>query len=241
MEQAKAEDLVRRIATAVRGADLYSPTHPLVQRGIDNLVASAQEALQRSASVIIGFIDDEIVVDAIRLPRGTAALVGFARDLREREIEKITITRGSAARRSARSSPRSAIAGTRRRCRISWPPAASATSRLGRVVVEDVSDEQAGISAARRVLHHRRGDGGDALGIGEGRRAARPRDGAQDHRRAGAAGDAGPHLADGAHRAQEATTTTPSRTWSTSRRWRWPRPDRSTSTARCCASSASPR
>src|SRR5258705_5959689 len=94
MEQAKAEDLAPRITTAVRGADLYSPTHPLVQRGIDNLVASAQEALQRSASVIVGFIDDEIVVDGIRLPRGTAALVGFARDLREREIEKITITRG---------------------------------------------------------------------------------------------------------------------------------------------------
>jgi hypothetical protein len=42
MEHARAEDFVRRIATAVRGADLYSPTHPLVQRGIDNLIASAQ-------------------------------------------------------------------------------------------------------------------------------------------------------------------------------------------------------
>ena len=55
MEQAKAEDLVRRIATAVRGADLYSPTHPLVQRGIDNLVASTQEALQRGTVSIAGY------------------------------------------------------------------------------------------------------------------------------------------------------------------------------------------
>jgi putative nucleotidyltransferase with HDIG domain len=151
MEQAKAEDLVRRIATAVRGADLYSPTHPLVQRGIDNLVASAQEALQRSASVIIGFIDDEIVVDGIRLPRGTAALVGFARDLREREIEKITITRGI-----SREEIRAFVAALGdRRNKAPLPDQLAARGvrniTLGRVVVEDVSDEQAGISAARRV------------------------------------------------------------------------------------------
>jgi putative nucleotidyltransferase with HDIG domain len=34
------------------------------------------------------------VVNAQRLPRSAAALVGFARDMREREIEKITIQRG---------------------------------------------------------------------------------------------------------------------------------------------------
>src|SRR5215212_1677539 len=94
MDQAKAEEFVRRIASAVRGADLYSPNHPLVQRGIDNLVGSAQEALQSSPNIIVGFIDDEIVVDGTRLPRGTAALVGFARDLREREIDKVTFNRG---------------------------------------------------------------------------------------------------------------------------------------------------
>src|SRR5919112_406987 len=94
MEQARAEDFVRRIATAVRGADLYSSTHPLVQRGIDNLVAAAQQGLQVAPSIILGFIDDEVVVDGARLPRGTAALVGFSRDLRDRNVEKITMTRG---------------------------------------------------------------------------------------------------------------------------------------------------
>ena len=151
MEQAKEEDLVRRIATAVRGADLYSPTHPLVQRGIDNLVASTQEALQRSASIIVGFIDDEIVVDGMRMPRGTAALVGFARDLREREIEKITITRGI-SREEIRAFV--AVLGDRK-TKIPLPDQLAARGvrniTLGRVVVEDVSDEQAGITAAKRV------------------------------------------------------------------------------------------
>src|SRR5258705_5252173 len=151
MEQAKAEDLAPRITTAVRGADLYSPTHPLVQRGIDNLVASAQEALQRSASVIVGFIDDEIVVDGIRLPRGTAALVGFARDLREREIEKITITRGIS--REYISAFVAALGDRKSKVPLADQLAARGVRNitLGRVVVEDVSDEQAGISAAKRV------------------------------------------------------------------------------------------
>src|SRR5476651_975671 len=94
MEQKKAEDLVRRLAAAVRGTDLYSPAHPLVQRGIDALSGAALEALQAAPSVVIGFIGDEIVVDSMRLPRGTASLIGFARDLREREIEKVTLSRG---------------------------------------------------------------------------------------------------------------------------------------------------
>ncbi len=151
MNQAKAGEFVRRIATAVRGADLYSPAHPLVQRGVDNLVAAAQEALQAAPSVVIGFIDDEIIVDGARLPRGTAALVGFARDLRDRGIEKVTITRGI-TRDEIRAFV--GILGDRT---TQTPLPELLTMRgvrhitLGRVVVEDVSDEQAGIAAAKRV------------------------------------------------------------------------------------------
>src|SRR6195256_3115371 len=94
MDQTKAEDLVRRLATALRGTDLYSPTRRLVQRGTDGIATAATEALQAAPSVVIGFIGGEVIVDATRLPRGTASLVGFARDLREREIEKVTLSRG---------------------------------------------------------------------------------------------------------------------------------------------------
>src|SRR5712672_619523 len=94
MDQKKGEDLIRRLAAALRGTELYSPSHPLVQRGIDALTASAVERLQQTPSIVIGFIGDEVVVDGTRLPRGTASLIGFARDLRDRGIEKITLTRG---------------------------------------------------------------------------------------------------------------------------------------------------
>src|SRR5712691_3662737 len=94
MDQKKSEDLIRRLAAALRGTELYSPTHPLVQRGIDAFTSAATDRLQSTPSVIIGFIGDEVVIDGTRLPRGTASLIGFARDLRDRGIEKVTLSRG---------------------------------------------------------------------------------------------------------------------------------------------------
>jgi putative nucleotidyltransferase with HDIG domain len=151
MDQIKAEDLVRRLATAVRGTDLYSPTHPLVQRGIDGLAAAATDALQAAPSVVIGFIGDEVIVDATRLPRGTAALVGFARDLREREIEKVTLSRGL-----TRDEVRSLVTvlGDRKSPDLLADRLAAKGVRhvaLGKVIVEEVNDDQVGIAAARQV------------------------------------------------------------------------------------------
>src|SRR5258706_5217664 len=151
MNQAKAGEFVGRIATAVRGADLYSPAHPLVQRGVDNLVAEEKDSLQDPPAVVIGCIEDEIIEDGARLPRGKAALVGFARDLRDSGIEKVTITRGI-TRDEIRAFV--GILGDRT---TQTPLPELLTMRgvrhitVGRVVVEDVSDEQAGIAAAKRV------------------------------------------------------------------------------------------
>ena len=88
------EELVRRLAAAVRSASLYAPEHPLARRGVDSLAALAQSALERNDTIQIGFIADEVVVNTERLLRSAALLIGFARDLRERGIEKITISRG---------------------------------------------------------------------------------------------------------------------------------------------------
>ena len=51
-------------------------------------------ALERHDAILIGFIGDEVVVNTERLLRSAAMLIGFARDLRERGVEKITISRG---------------------------------------------------------------------------------------------------------------------------------------------------
>jgi len=151
MEAKKSEELVRRLAAALRGTELYAPTHPLVQRGIDALSTAAIEGLQSAPSIVVAFLGDEIVVDAARLPKGSATMVGFARDLRERDVEKITFTRGLTkdevrglvAILSDRKSPVPLAdrLGTKNIRHIA----------LGRVVVEETDDQEAGIAAARRV------------------------------------------------------------------------------------------
>jgi putative nucleotidyltransferase with HDIG domain len=151
MEQKKAEELVRRLAAALRGTELYAPTHPLVQRGIDALTAAIIDGLASASSIVIAFIGDEVVVDAVRLPKGAASLVGFARDLREQEVEKITLSRGL-----AKEEVRSFVSVLTDR-KSPLPVAERVVARgirniaVGRVVVEEVSGEQAGIAAAQRV------------------------------------------------------------------------------------------
>src|SRR5712691_11694656 len=151
MDAKAAEELVRRLAAALRGADLYSANHPLVQRGIDALSAAALEGLQRAPTIVIGFIGDEVVVDALRLPRGSASLVGFARDLREREIEKLTLSRGL-----TRDEIRGFVAALGDR-KSSVPLPERVTARgvrhiaLGRIIVEEGGTEDTGIAVARRV------------------------------------------------------------------------------------------
>ncbi|PYR36156.1 MAG: hypothetical protein DMF93_20420 [Acidobacteria bacterium] len=151
MDQKKAEELIRRLAAALRGTELYSPSHPLVQRGIDAFTTAATERLQSSPHVVIGFIGDEVVVDGMRLPRGTASLIGFARDLRDRGIEKVTLSRGLSR---AEVGNLLSVFGDRA-SHVPLPDRLAAKGvrnvTLGRIVVDEVSDEQAGIAAARRV------------------------------------------------------------------------------------------
>jgi putative nucleotidyltransferase with HDIG domain len=153
MEPRKADDLVRRLAAALRGTELYSPTHPLVQRSVDSLSSAVLEALGASPTMVIGFVGDEVVVDGTRLPRGSASLVGFARGLREREIEKVTFARGL-----ARDELRAFVValGDRK----SAVPIADRLAQkgvrhvtLGKIVIDDTGDSHTGIAAARRVYH----------------------------------------------------------------------------------------
>jgi putative nucleotidyltransferase with HDIG domain len=145
------DDLVRRLAAAIRGASLYSPTHPLVQRGVDSLVALCASLTRQNEVIVIGFIGDEVVVNAERLPKSAAALVGFARDMREREIEKVSIHRGV-----TREELRTFVFELADR-RAGLPLAARLQQKgvtrivLGRLTIEKDEDESTGIVAARKI------------------------------------------------------------------------------------------
>jgi putative nucleotidyltransferase with HDIG domain len=145
------DDFVRRLAAAVRSATLYSASHPLVQRGVDALVAMCASLTQKQDAIVIGFLGDEVVVNAERLPKSAAALVGFAREMHEREVEKITLRRG--------------LTGDELRAFIFELPVRHATLPLGarlqqkqvrhieigRLSIEPEDEPDTGIAAARRI------------------------------------------------------------------------------------------
>jgi putative nucleotidyltransferase with HDIG domain len=151
LNEPRADTLARRLAAALRSAELYSSTHPLVQRSVDALSTALDDGLRGEANIVLGFIGDDVVVDAVRLPRGSASLTGFARDLREREIEKITFSRGV-----TRDELRTFVATVGDRA-ARTPLLDRLKSRnvphiaIGRLALDEGGGSQRGIAAARRV------------------------------------------------------------------------------------------
>ena len=145
------DDFVRRLAAAARGAMLYSPEHPIVQRGVEALSTFCASTLQQHDALVLGVIGDEIVVNGERLHKSAGALTGFARELRAQDVEKITFARGVtrdefrafvvelSARRASEPLHRRLEQGNVRRI------------TLGRINVDDQDDAPTGIAAARRI------------------------------------------------------------------------------------------
>jgi putative nucleotidyltransferase with HDIG domain len=88
------EDFVRRLSAAIRAGELYAANHPLVTKSIDNLMAVTAQSLSKSESAVVGFLGNDVVVNDMRLGKLTAQLVGFVRDMHERDIEKISFSQG---------------------------------------------------------------------------------------------------------------------------------------------------
>jgi putative nucleotidyltransferase with HDIG domain len=145
------EDLVRRLAAALRAAELYAPQHPLVQRSVAALAAACTDHLADGASVVIGFIGDDVVVNDTRLGKGSASLTGFVRGLRDREIEKITFHRGITSEEL--QSFLSELADRRSRAPLPDRLLSRGVKRvvIGKLSVEDTPQDAMGIEAARRV------------------------------------------------------------------------------------------
>jgi putative nucleotidyltransferase with HDIG domain len=146
-----ADDLVRRLAAALRAAELYAPQHPLVQRAAQALFQAITSYLIDASNVIVGFIGDDAVVNDTRLGKGSASLTGFVRGLRDREIEKITFHRGVTAEELQSFLNELAVK------RATQPLTDRLMSRgvrrivIGKLAIEDVGEDQVGIEAARRV------------------------------------------------------------------------------------------
>jgi putative nucleotidyltransferase with HDIG domain len=88
-----SDDLLRRFAAALRGIQLYAPTHPIVTRNLEALVGALRLLHAQEESVVIGILGDEMIVGDLPMSKTSSAMGELIRRFGALGIEKITITR----------------------------------------------------------------------------------------------------------------------------------------------------
>jgi putative nucleotidyltransferase with HDIG domain len=89
-----ADDLLRRLAAAIRGAQLYAPGHPLVTRSVTSLLETLATAHQYAPSVTIGIVGEDLVVGDIPIRDAASTMGELMRRVQQAGIERIVIDRG---------------------------------------------------------------------------------------------------------------------------------------------------
>jgi putative nucleotidyltransferase with HDIG domain len=89
-----ADDFVRRLAAAIRGAQLYSPGHPLVARGLGALAETCSQLLADDSTITVGLVGADIVVGELPLPKSRENYGEVLRRLKRLGIERIALDRG---------------------------------------------------------------------------------------------------------------------------------------------------
>jgi hypothetical protein len=85
---------VRRLVAGTRALSLYSPGHPLVERNMSALFDECRAWLRVRPSLVVAFLENDVIVDGMPV-RGTAAAAsGLARRLALARIDKITFDQG---------------------------------------------------------------------------------------------------------------------------------------------------
>jgi len=91
--QQLADELLRRLAAALRSAQLYSSGHPIIGRNVQGLSAAIQLLHALEPSIVIGIIGSEVVVDEMPIAAADA-LGGLPRRLQQVGVERVSIERG---------------------------------------------------------------------------------------------------------------------------------------------------
>jgi putative nucleotidyltransferase with HDIG domain len=88
-----ADELLRRLAAALRSAQLYSKGHPIIGRNLESLSTAIQLMHTLAPTVTVGLVAEQIVVDDMPMSR-VDALGPLVKRLQQCGIERITIDRG---------------------------------------------------------------------------------------------------------------------------------------------------
>jgi putative nucleotidyltransferase with HDIG domain len=88
------EELLRRIASGVRAAQLYASDHPLVGRNVEGLQAALKALHQQLPSIVVGIVGTDFVVADTPMSKTSAGMPELIKRLRDHEIERISFDRG---------------------------------------------------------------------------------------------------------------------------------------------------
>ena len=88
-----ADELLRRFASAFRGAQLYAPTHPLVSRNTVALTEVIGLVIGKQRSITLGIVGDEFVVGDVPVPKASGTMTDLLRRLRRAGVERMVIDR----------------------------------------------------------------------------------------------------------------------------------------------------
>jgi putative nucleotidyltransferase with HDIG domain len=89
-----ADDLLRKFASALRGAQLYSASHPLVTRNIQTFVEALLLVIGQQKSLTLGVVGGEFVVGDVPLPRSSGTMGDLMKRLHRLGVERLVIDRG---------------------------------------------------------------------------------------------------------------------------------------------------
>ena len=89
-----ADELVRRLAAALRGAQLYARGHPLLGRHVTALADTLTVAHASIPSIALGIVGDDLVVIDVPMPRAAGNMGELMRRLVQGGVERIAIDRG---------------------------------------------------------------------------------------------------------------------------------------------------
>lgn len=88
------DDLLRRFSASLRGVQLYSAQHPLVGRNVDGLWDTVRAIHTHEAPIVIGLLDDELVVCDVPMPKASEAMGELIKVLHRMGVERVSIDPG---------------------------------------------------------------------------------------------------------------------------------------------------
>ena len=148
-----ADDFLRRFASALRSAQLYSPGHPIIARNIGALATGVELIHGSQPTITMGIVGAEIVVGDV--PVGKAELLSdLVRRMRLAGVERIAIERGVTRDELAELVQTLASIETRRTGDAAAPDLpAFPHIRLGRIEVEQRAEGGAADAGSIRRMY----------------------------------------------------------------------------------------